>query len=311
MKLFIAERPNVHNAINQALPNVEAEGITNVHLFYKFVYDGYTFPSQPRYQVQQEYSYSYQMRHYSGGSLQNGTPFNFKEATFNDFLPYSEICLFIECDHSGVRCSDLILDLFLGDMKSKYPVTFALIETQNPEHIAQVFKNRMDYFQLPVTAIAKKQHNTIDKYRKKYQVKDYIDFNFNGLIKQFFPTGKLLMTRNKIITLLLLENAGFTEGQGANETIGREMSRNKIGSPASISPILSTLIDAKFITPEVLRLTKKGKSFLNSLPANIRNFDSLMHFQTIENNKECSHEQTLEAIEAYLIKLFEPCLNKD
>lgn len=136
-------------------------------------------------------------------------------------------------------------------MKSKYPVTFALIETQNPEHIAHVFKNRMDYFQLPVTAIAKKQHNTIDKYRKKYQVKDYIDFNFNGLIKQFFPTGKLLMTRNKIMTLLLLENAGFTEGQGANETIGREMSRNKIGSPASISPILSTLIDAKFITRSI------------------------------------------------------------
>lgn len=311
MKLFIAEKPNVHNAINKALPNIEADGITNVHLFYKFVYDGYTFPSTPRYEFQKEGSFPYRIAHHRGSTIRPGALFNFKEATFNDFLPYSEICLFIEPDHSGIRCTDLFLDLFLGELQSKCPVTFTVIENQSAEHLSQAFATRMDYFKEPETVATKKIHAKMERFRKQYQIKDYIDFNFNGLMKQFFPTGKLLMTRNKIMTLILLDQYGFTEGQGANETIGSEMARNKIGSPASTSPILSTLIDAKFVTPEVLRVTKKGKAFLNSLPDAVKDFDSLMYFKKIEAMTDGTHEQTLKAIEDYLSKIFEPCLNKD
>ena len=253
MKLFIAERQFLHKTINESLPNIEADGITNVHLFYKFVYDGYIFPSTPRYEFQKEDSFVYPMKHYSHGNVNNGKPFKFNEATFNDFLPYSEICLFIELDHSSIRCTDLILELFLGDKKSKYPVTFTLIENQNTDNIAQSFEKRLDYFKLPDTARSRKQHCTIDKFRKKYQVKDYIDFNFNGLMKQFFPTGTLLMTRNKIITLLLLEECNFTSVKGAEGKIMTKMMKHKIGSPASTSVILSTLKEAGFVKPLKLK----------------------------------------------------------
>lgn len=309
MKLFIAEKPNVHNAISQALPNVEADGITNVHLFYKFIYDDYTFPSTPRYEFQKEDSYVYPMRHYSHGNVSNGMPFNFNEATFNDFLPYSEICLFIEKDHSAVRCTDLILELFLGDMKSKYPVTFMLIENSSPEHVVQVFKDRMDYFKDPVTAKAKKKHKQIEHYREQYKIKDYIDFNFNGLMKQFFPTGSLLMTRNKIITLLLLEECNFTTVKGAEAKIMTKMIKHKIGSPASTSVILSTLKDAGFVKPETLTVTDEGKAFIESLSAGLSNFDSLMEFQRIEQFKEISYTDKMALAQDHLSLLFTNYLN--
>lgn len=309
MKLFIAEKPSVHNSLNKALLNIEADGITNVHLFYKFVYDGYTFPSTPRYEFQKEDSYVYPMRHYSHGNLNNGIPFNFNEATFNDFLPYSEICLFVEPDHSGVRCTDLFLDLFLGELKSKYPVTFTIIEQHSSEHINSVYANRIDFFKDPVTAKAKKKHKQMEHYREQYKIKDYIDFNFNGLMKQFFPTGSLLMTRNKIITLLLLEECNFTTVKGSEAKILTKMIKHKIGSPASTSVILSTLKDAGFVKPEILTVTDEGKAFIESLSAGLYNFDLLMEFQRIEQLKEISHTDKMALAQDHLSLLFSNYLN--
>lgn len=309
MKLLIAEKPNVHNAINKALVNIEAEGITNVHLFYKFVYDGYTFPSTPRYEPQKDTGFLYNRVHHKGGNLSQGAPFNFYEATFNDFLQYSEICLFVEPDHSGVRCTDLFLDHFFGELKSNYPLTFTIIENQSSEHINSVYDNRIDFFKEPSTTIAKKKHEKMDYYRKQYQIKDYIDFNFNGLMKQFVPTGPLLMTRNKIITLLLLEQCNFTKVKGAEAKIITEMSKNKIGSPASISVILSTLKDAGFVTPEILTVTEKGKAFIESLPSVLTDFDNLMAFQRIEQLKDISHADKMALAQDHLSLLFSNYLN--
>lgn len=309
MKLLIAEKPNVHTAINKALVNIEAEGITNVHLFYKFVYDGYTFPSTPRYEPQKDTGFLYNRVHHKGGNLSQGAPFNFYEATFNDFLQYSEICLFVEPDHSGVRCTDLFLGHFLGEMKANYPLTFTIIEQHSSEHINSVYDNRIDFFKEPSTAIAKNKHEQMDHYRKQYQIKDYIDFNFNGLMKQFFPTGKLLMTRNKIITLLLLEQCNFTTVTGSEAKIMKAMSKHKIGSPASISVILSTLKDAEFVTPDTLTVTQKGKSFIESLPSVLTDFNNLMEFQLIENLKNVTHADKIALARLHLSLLFADYLN--
>jgi hypothetical protein len=309
MKLLIAEKPMVHNSINQALFNIEAEGITNVHLFYKFVYDGYTFPSIPRYEPQRDTGFLYNRVYHKGGTILQGAPFNFYEATFNDFLQYSEICLFVEPDHSGVRCTDLFLDHFFGEMKANYPITFTIIEQHSPEHINSVYDNRIDFFKEPVTANAKKKHKQMKYYRERYKIKDYIDFNFNGLMKQFFPTEKLLMTRNKIITLLLLEQCNFSKIRGSEAKIIQEMSKYKIGSPASISVILSTLKDAGFVTPEILSVTDMGKAFIESLPAGLSDFYNLMEFQRIEQFKDISHADKITLAQDHLSLLFSNYLN--
>jgi hypothetical protein len=309
MKLFIAEKPIVHHAINDALPNIEADGISNVHLFYKFVYDGYTFPSTPRYEHEKDCGFLYRMVHHKANNISIGGSFNFYEATFNDFLQYSEICLFIELDHSGVRCSDLFLDHFFGDMKSNYPVTFTVIENHSSEHIHSVYDSRMDFFKEPSTARDKNKHEQINYYREKYKIKDYIDFNFNGLMKQFFPTGKLLMTRNKIITLLLLEQCNFTTVTGSEAKIMKAMSKHKIGSPASTSVILSTLKDAEFVTSDTLTVTQKGKSFIESLPSVLTDFSNLMEFQIIENLKNVTHADKIALARLHLSLLFADYLN--
>jgi hypothetical protein len=309
MKLLIAEKPMVHNMINEALVNIEAEGITNVHLFYKFVYDGYTFPSTPRYEPQRDIGFLYNKVYHKGGNILQGAPFNFYKATFNDFLQYSEICIFVEPDHSGVRCTDLFLDHFFGEMKANYPITFTIIDQHSTEYINSVYDNRIDFFKEPVTAKAKKKQKQMEYYRERYKIKDYIDFNFNGLMKQFFPTEKLLMTRNKIITLLLLEQCNFTKVKGSETKIVTEMSKHKIGSPASISLILSTLKDAGFVTPEILNLTDKGQAFIESLPTGLSDFDRLMEFQRIEQLKEISHADKIALAQEHLSLLFSIYLN--
>jgi hypothetical protein len=309
MKLFIAEKPIVHHAINDALPNIEADGISNVHLFYKFVYDGYTFPSTPRYEPQKDVGFLYNRVYHKGNNISHGSGFDFYKSTFNDFLQYSEICLFVEPDHSGVRCTDLFLDHFFGEMKANYPITFTIIEEHSSEHINSVYNNRIDFFKDPVTAIAKNKHEKMDHYRKQYQIKDYIDFNFNGLMKQFFPTGKLLMTRNKIITLLLLEQCNFTTVTGSEAKIMKAMSKHKIGSPASTSVILSTLKDAEFVTSDTLTVTQKGKSFIESLPSVLNDFSNLMEFQIIENLKNVTHADKIALARLHLSLLFADYLN--
>lgn len=90
-----------------------------------------------------------------------------------------------------------------------------------------------------------KNYEQIERYRKYYEIKDYIDFNFNGLMKKLFLDKKLFLTRNKIMTLLLIQKYSFNDGMDARDVIGREMMALNIGSEWSKSDIVSSLLEAK------------------------------------------------------------------
>lgn len=301
MQLIITEKPYVHMNINKALTSLTADGICNVHLFYKFNYDDFNFPSKPRYQHDDKCDFTYNMYHHRNGQLTTGSVFDFKASQYEKFLSYSEICLFVEPDHSGVRCTDLFLDHFFGNLQDKYPITFTVIELGTDEHIRDAYENRLDFFKLPITKKEKTIHDKIDKYRKQYEIKDYIDFNFNGLMKQLFPTGQLLMTRNKMMALLLI--AESTEPLDSNKFIGK-LVQYDIGNPAAKSEIVRNLVDAEFLTPDLYSLTKNGKLFLERLPSGLKNFELLKLLQTIDA-KELTHEQKMLEIENSLKSIFE------
>jgi DNA topoisomerase IA len=83
-----------------------------------------------------------------------------------------------------------------------------------------------------------------------------------------------------------------------------KMSHYKIGSPASISVILSTLKDAGFVTPEILTVSHKGKAFIESLPTGLSDFYRLMEFQQIEHLKNISHADKISLAQDHLSLLF-------
>lgn len=307
MKLIIASKPNLHYAINDSLFNIESDGICNLFRFYKFNNDNYSFPSHPQYKYDNEFDFFYNMYNHGGSKITKGKQFKFHENTYNDFLKYSEICFFLDPCHTDVRSTDLFLDYFFGELKQQHAVTFTWIDNYSTAHIQEIYESRLDYFE--VSAKDKKadfkNYQELERYRKAYEIKDYIDFNFNGLMKKNFLIQKLLVTRNKVMTLLLLQRYSFSDSMDSRDVIGREMTELNIGSAWSKSDIISSLIEAQMVTPELYRLTKKAKAFLASLPESLKDFDGLVYLRTIELRDDCTHEQKIEEVNAYLSKLFQ------
>lgn len=314
MKLFVTDKPNTQQAVNKSLPNIEADGICNLFRFYKFNYKNSEFLSYPQYQYDNNVGFFYPMYHHGEGKVTSGKEFKFHENNYNDFLKYSEICIFLDRNHTDVRSTDLFLEHFFGKLKEHYSVTFAWIDNYSIDHIKHSYESRLDYFEAPAiggeTGTARKVYQQLDRHRKVYEIKDYIDFNFNGIMKKFFPTDKLpsnplLMTRNKIMALLLLQRYSFSDSMESRDVVGREMMELNIGSSSSRSEIVSTLVNAKMVTPELFRLTKKAKYFLDTLPVGVRNFECLAHLKIIESLHDCTHERKIEAVDNYLSKMFQ------
>lgn len=307
MKLIVTEKPNIQLEINKSLPDIEADGICNLFRFYKFNDAYYSFPSQPTYKCDNNLNFYYPMYHHSDSKLTKGKDFKFSENTRNDFLKYSEICFCLNSSHTDVRLTDLFLDYFFGEMKERHSVTFIWIDNYLNDNIKKVYESRLDYFEAPSAEreIETKNYQKIEQYRKAYEIKDYIDFNFNGLMKKIFPTKKLMITRNKIMTLLLLQRYSFNDSMDSRDVIGREMMDFNIGTSWSRSEIVTTLIDAQMVTPELYRLTKKAKTFLKGLPETLTDFDGLAHLRTIELRNDYTHEQKIEAVNVYLSKMFQ------
>lgn len=307
MKLIVTDKPNVQFAVNEALQNIEADGLCNLFKFYKFNDLDYSFPSHPIYKCDNDLNFFYPMYHHGDGKVTKGNSFKFSENTRSDLLKYTEISFFLYSSRTDIRSTDLFLDYFFGELKDRHSVTFTWIDNQSTEHIRKIYESRLDYFEKPSIDrdIDIKNYQKVEHYRNLYKIKDYIDFNFNGLMKKFFPTKKLLMTRNKIMTLLLLQRYSFSDSMDSRDVIGREMMELEIGTSWSRSEIVTTLIESKMVTPELYRLTKKAKSFLDSLPDQLKDFDGLAYLRTIELRDDCTHEQKIDEVNAYLSKMFQ------
>lgn len=304
MQLVITEKPIVEATFNKEL-SATSDSIACPYMFYKFNYTNYKYPSEPKYMPEHNCKFNYQLKSYEKGILKNQTPLDFKDSNSIDFLKYTEVFLLVDPDHSGVRGADLFLNHFLESSQVHYPITFALDSCFSNTSLPEVYASRLDYFNNPSGCSTKiRKYEDLKVYRQKYQLKDYIDFNFNGLINKHFKTKNIILTRNKILTLLLLSRYNFNNDMDSNEIIGRDMKDYNIGSAVSQSDILWSLIDAKFISPKLFKVTKKGLSFLDKLPALMKNFDSLMYFQAIEKDKLLSHDAKKIAVIDYLNRMF-------
>jgi len=304
MQLIITEKPSVEANFNREM-YATSDSLACPSVYYKFNYTDYSYPSEPKYIHYNNCKFQYEMKSYEEGILKTIIPLDFNNINSINFTKYTEIFILVEPDHSSVRGADIFLNHFLGSEQIHYPVTFALGSDYPFIEIPDMYANRLDYFNEPVNDNERIfKYGDLKKYREKYQLKDFIDFNFNGLMNKHFKTKNILLTRNKILTLLLLSRYHFDNDMDSNEVISIDMKDFSIGSIASQSDIIRALIDAKFISPKLFKITKKGLNFLEKLPALIKGFDSLMYFQVIEKDQFLSHEAKKKAVVDYLNRLF-------
>lgn len=311
MQLIVTEKPIVHQDLIKGLPSLEATGFSNIWLWYKFNYENFAFLNHPIYQHDQLSNFTYRWVHYVDGAIVNGDVFNYHEATHTDFTPFSEIAIFVEKDYSSVRAADLFLEHSFGELKTQHPITFTLVDTYSPEALKDSYHNRSDFF-MSTTTKAIEDLAKIEQYRENYKIKDYIDFNFNGMCKQHIldeNNSSTFLTRNKLMLMLLMNEKTKKLSKNPESSLHSIMIKHNIGNPASRVPIIRSMVDDGFLTPKLYNVTKKGKAFLDSLPHVMTDFNNLKEFQKIEKLKNVSLDDKIHLAQKHLSLLFADYLN--
>lgn len=306
MQLIVTEKPIVHQDLIKGLPDLQATGFSNIWLWYKFNYENFAFLNHPIYKHDPLSNFTYRWVHYVDGAIVNGDIFNYHEATHNDFISFSEITIFVEKDYSSVRAADLFLEHSFGELKTQHPITFSLVDTYSQEALKESYHERSDFF----VATTKKSIGNltkIEQYRQNYKIKDYIDFNFNGMCKQHIldeNNSSTFLTRNKLMVMLLMNDKTTKLIKNPESVLHSTMIHHNIGNPASRVPIIRSMVDDGFLTPTLYKVTKKGKEFLASLPSVMTNFENLKEFQKIEKLKTVSLDDKITQAQEHLSCLF-------
>jgi hypothetical protein len=311
MQLIVTEKPIVHQDLVKGLPELQATGFSNIWLWYKFNYENFVFLNHPIYQHDPLSNFTYRWVHYIDGSIVKGDIFNYHEATHADFAPFSEIAIFVEKDHSAVRAADLFLNHSFGALKKQHPITFTLVDAYSPEALKECYHKRSDFF-VATTMKAIKDLAKIEQFRDAYKIKDYIDFNFNGMCRQHVldeNNSSTFLTRNKLMVMLLLNEKQLKARKFSEASFLSKMTKNNIGSPASQMDIIRSMVNDGFLTPKLLQVTKKGKAFLDSLPNVMTDFNNLKEFQNIEKLKNVSLDDKIDLAKKHLSLLFADYLN--
>lgn len=311
MQLIVTEKPIVHQDLVKGLPELQATGFSNIWLWYKFSYENFVFLNHPIYQHDPLSNFTYRWVHYIDGSIVKGDIFNYHEATHADFAPFSEIAIFVEKDHSAVRAADLFLNHSFGELKTQHPITFTLVDTYSPEGLKESYHERSDFF-VATTTKAIEDLAKIELYRQNYKIKDYIDFNFNGMCRQHVldeNNSSTFLTRNKLMVMLLLNEEILKSKKNPEAFLQSTMVKHNIGSPASQMPIIQSMVKDGFLTPKLLRVTSKGKAFIDSLPKVMTDFKNLKKLQDIEKLKKISLADKITVAQQHLSLLFADYLN--
>ncbi len=284
--LFITEKPAISYQIIKHLNITDSYYFSINSFLYEFDYSDYSFLSEVKYKMKNDYSVKYKLMHFDGKNTKNTDILFDTENNINRLLNFmftqNEICLIFDNDHTGIRGKDILLnsllkiiDIDLLNLSSFYSLVF------DANHTRSGFINRF----------SSKYNLNTEKNRNIYKKKDYIDFHFNFIIKEKYSIN---LTRNMFYLLSILNDIDAS----------LNINKKKIGSPASQRPIIDFLSSVSFICGEGYKynITSLGKLFMSNVNSVLK--DTLMYesLYKIVLSEKAFHEVKNE-IDDYLLKI--------
>lgn len=289
MRLFITEKPQLSKIISEILGKQGDYIFSNNSFKYKFIFNDYQQFSIPKYHFESN-DFLYKINQCIGDKKMivkgDFSPDNF--VSNYDISQITEILIATDPDHAGIRSADFTLDIFNKDFLDSIPVNFLKIDVSSDDGIQKSYIKRENYF----------KNNFVLNCRKCYQLKDYLDYNFMGLVK----SGKNeyhYLTRNMVWILLLLKDN--TQHLKVQDIISK-MHKNKIGSAASNLEIYKKISEENLIDTKGI-ITSHGADLLKKLNLND---NSVTDFKNINElvYSNVSLEQGKISIEIFLKNLF-------
>lgn len=270
MKLFVQEKPTLSTPLNSNILTEKDLIICNNSFYYSFDFSNFELFSTPHYRLSDS--------QYTAHFFKKEKDSLIKKERYSaglDVTNIDEILFYMFIDHSGVRAMDLTLssfkninDIEINVLDEKYP--------SSNDDLEKRYTERKSFF----------NNKEIEKHRKIYQSKDYLDYNFNGLIKSLFENYSFL-TRNMIWTLLLIKDGqlknSFKNKKSTNDDVILRiidlLHKNNIGSAASQTLIAKTLLDSELVFHD--SITEDSQVILNRLKLNEDNLEDFFEINAV------------------------------
>lgn len=270
MKLFVQEKPKLSTPLTSNILTEKDLVLCNNSFYYSFDFSNFELFSTPHYLL----SDSQFTAHFFKKENDLLVKTNRHSLGF-DVSNFDEIVFYMCMDHSGARAIDLTLSSFtnINDIKISVLEEMHPLSTNNLE---KEYKERKSLF----------NHKEIEKHRKVYQLKDYLDYNFNGLMQSVFENHPFL-TRNMIWTLLLIKD-GQLKAYNKNKKSKNDyailniidlLHKNNIGSAASQSLIAKTLVDSQLVDYD--SITDDAQAILDRLKLNEDNLEDFFEINAV------------------------------
>lgn len=287
MRLFVTEKPSLLTIILETLGKQGDYVILNNSYKYKFDFNCYQQFSKPKYKFDYNY-FCFKMNQYTEDKkiIVKGDILPDSFVSDYDINKITEILIITDPDHSGIRSSDLTLDIFNKKFLNSIPVNFMKIKFHSEEEIKKAYLKRTNYF----------KNSSVLKFRKIYQLKDYLDYNFTGMNKN---NKYSYLTRNMFWLLLMLKDS--TEPLHEYE-VHIKMHDYNIGSIASVGAIYQKMLEENFINSNGL-VTQRGFDLIQNFNFNYNTFTNFKKNNDLVHS-DVSFEQGKIKIEYFLKKLF-------
>lgn len=308
MKLFIVDKPSVAKIIlnNLLLPDILV--LANNPYLYQFDYSEFKFLSKPVYKPKKM---SYDEFYLFKSEQQKIKELKFQPYSvdyselFNDV---TEIHVAVDDRYGSIRATDCFFNFMFETGWSHLPIT---VSAANYEinRWSQHFSRRKNYH----TSEAVQTHRAI------YQLKDHIDYNFNGMLRIQYPDYEY-MTRNMIkILCSVVENCNKPlDAQKINE-----MMKDDFSFPMSSFPMSSMAygkminrLQAEDILSHQYQMTDKGWGFFEQLSVALKNKNTYNYLHSIQQDFEKNtlffniHQnnihiaERIKCVDAFLANLF-------
>lgn len=253
MNLYITEKPTVSRMILEQIKSDNDLFSCSNSFMYKFDYSNFEANSNPKYSFKTP---MFDIQKTINGELVSLND-KFNPETFTnkyDIEKFDTIVMALDPDHAGIRATDLILK------------HFKIKDTSKIKYFDVYGKRELDFF----------NNNFINSCRTKYLKKDYVDYNFNGYIKNHYGDYDFI-TRNMLWSLIVLSKY-------SNTTLNINHAYNiiekfDIGSAASRATILNILNKHYFLDQNY---HTTGKTMILFDDLNI-NKDAIYYLHDIQN----------------------------
>lgn len=309
MKLFIVDKPSVAKTILNDLRLSDILVVANNPHLYQFDYDEFKFLSKPLYKPKKM---TYDEFYLFKSEQQKITELKFypySEVDYSElFNELTEIHVAVDDSYGSIRATDCFFNFMFKSGWSHLPITFSMVNYEI-NRCSQYFSGRINY----------QSSEVVQTHRCIYQLKDHIDYNFNGMIKTQYPDYEY-MTRNMIKVLCSIVEYGNNsiDAKKINEIMKEDFFFPRSSFPMSSmaqGKMIDTLQAEAILSPQY-QMTDKGWNFFDQLSVALKNKNTYQYLHSIQQDFEKNtlffdiHENNMhvtkriKGVDAFLADLF-------